>query len=112
MPHKFIMKKAVPLASAMLLLLTLVACTAGSAESARAASGGDLSQFLLGIWHGLIAPVMLIVEVINRLSSHMLPWTVHMYETRSMGVAYDLGFFLGLAGSPVIVVSRWRRPRG
>ena len=105
------MKRSIKVASALVLVLALAACAAGSAESAHAASGGDLSQFLLGIWHGLIAPVMLIVEVINRLAPHALPWTVRMYEAKGTGVAYDVGFYLGLAGSPVVVVSGWSRRR-
>jgi hypothetical protein len=105
------MKRSVEIASAFVLLLALGACVAGSAESAHAASGGLLSQVLLGFWHGLIAPVMLIVEVVNRLAPHALPWTVRMYEAKATGVAYDVGFYLGLAGSPVIVVSGWSRRR-
>jgi hypothetical protein len=105
------MKRSVQVVVSLTLLAALAACAAGSAESAHAASGGDLSQFLLGIWHGLIAPVMLIVEVIDRLAPHVLPWTVRMYEAKGTGVAYDVGFYLGLAGSPVVVVSGWSRRR-
>src|SRR5271170_6582728 len=101
------MTRLVKLVGSLALVLALGACVAGSTESAHAASGGLLSQALLGFWHGLIAPVMLIVEVINRLAPHALPWTVRMYETKATGVAYDVGFYLGLAGSPVIVVSGW-----
>jgi hypothetical protein len=36
---------------------------------------------------------------------------VRMYEAKGTGVVYDVGFYLGLAGSPIIVVSGWRRPR-
>ncbi len=104
------MKRSIKIASAVVLVLALCACTAGSAESAHAASGGDLSQFFLGVWHGLIAPVMLIIEVINRVAPHALPWAVRMYEAKGTGVVYDVGFYLGLAGSPVIFVSGWRRP--
>jgi hypothetical protein len=105
------MKRSVKVTGAFVLLLVLAACAAGSAESAHAASGGDLSQFLLGVWHGVIAPVMLIIEVVDRLAPHALPWTVRMYEPKGTGVAYDVGFYLGLAGSPVIVVSGWSRRR-
>jgi hypothetical protein len=105
------MKQSIKVASVVVLILALGACTAGSVESAHAASGGDLSQFFLGVWHGLIAPVMLIIEVIDRLAPQVLPWTVRMYEAKGTGVVYDVGFYLGLAGSPVIFVSRWRRPR-
>jgi hypothetical protein len=105
------MNRSLKLAGSLAFVLALGACVAGSAESAHAASGGLLSQVLLGFWHGLIAPVMLIIEVVNRLAPHALPWTVHMYETRATGVAYDVGFYLGLAGSPVVFVGWSRRRR-
>lgn len=103
------MKRALSGAALVALLLTLAACAAGSAESAHAASGGDVGQFFLGVWHGLIAPVMLVIEVINRFAPHLLPWTVRFYESRGTGVVYDVGFYLGLAGSPVVIFSRTRR---
>jgi hypothetical protein len=106
------MKRSVKVGGALVLLLALGACTAGSVESAHAASSGDLSQFFLGFWQGLIAPVMLIVEVINRLAPHVLPWaTVRFYEAKGTGVPYDVGFYLGLAGSPVALLGWSRRRR-
>ncbi len=91
--------------------LALCACVAGSAEAARSASGGMIEQFLLGIWHGLIGPITLIGEIVNRLAPRLLPWQVHFYETTGAGAPYDLGFFLGLGGGPGILWSRrrWRR---
>lgn len=103
------MKRSVEIIGALALLAALSACTAGSGASAHAASGGEFSQFLLGVWHGLIAPVMLIIEVINRLVPHVLPWSVRFYETKSTGAAYDVGFYIGLAGSPLALASRWSR---
>jgi hypothetical protein len=96
---------------ALAAVLVLGACAAGSAESAHAASNGDISQFFLGLWHGIIAPVMLIVELINRILPHTLPWTVRFFETRETGVAYDVGFYLGLIGSPLLIGSRVSRRR-
>jgi len=103
------MKRHLGMALAALILLTLSACVAGSAESQHAAAGGLLSQFLLGFWHGLIAPVTLIVEVINRLAPHVLPWRVHLYEARDTAVPYDVGFYVGLVGSPLIIGRGWSR---
>jgi hypothetical protein len=105
------MTRAPWIACAAIVLLTLSACAAGSAESQHAASAGVLSQVLLGFWHGLIAPVTLIVEIVNRFAPHALPWTVRLYEAKGTGVAYDIGFYLGLTGSPVIVIGGWRRRR-
>ena len=95
---------------AIFLVLALASCVAGSAESQHAAGGGVLMQLLLGFWHGLIAPVMLIVEVINKLAPHTLPWTVRFYESKGTGAAYDVGFYLGLVGSPLLIGRRrWSR---
>ncbi len=92
-----------------ILCLALCACVAGSGESHHAASGGALAQFGLGLWQGIIAPLTLIVEIVNRFAPHVLPWTTRMYETAAAGWAYDVGFFIGLIGSPVIVSSRFSR---
>lgn len=97
------------IAGAVVIMLTLCACAAGSGDSEHAASGTLLSQFLLGVWHGLIAPVTLIGEIINMLAPHLLPWAVRMYEVKGTGVLYDVGFYVGLAGSPVVVGGRMRR---
>lgn len=105
------MKRAIILAASAAALLVVCACAAGSTESAHAAAGGDVSQFFLGVWHGLIAPVMLIIEVVDKLAPKVLPWSVRFYESRGTGVVYDVGFYLGLAGSPVVLFSGWSRRR-
>lgn len=91
------------------LALALGACVAGSGESAHAASGGIVAQLLLGLWHGILAPLTLIGEIINRFAPHLLPWHVRLYETKAAGVAYDIGFYLGLAGTPSLAWNRWSR---
>jgi hypothetical protein len=103
------MKPPVRIVAALGLALGLAACVAGSGDSAHAASGGLVSQFLLGFWHGLIGPLTLLVEVIDRVLPHLLPWRAHLYETKAAGAAYDLGFYIGLGGSPLIIMRRWRR---
>lgn len=97
-----------PLVAALGLALLLSACAAGTPDAAQAASGGPISQLLLGFWHGIIAPVTLIVEVIRRFLPGVLnlPW--HMYETQAASVPYDVGFFFGLGGAPTFVFTRWR----
>jgi hypothetical protein len=47
--------------------------------------------FWVGYWHGLIAPITLIVSLFNA--------DVRVYETNNSGAWYDVGFVLGLAGS-------------
>jgi hypothetical protein len=102
-------RRALTFAVVVTAVLALSACVAGSGESGHAASGGLLSELLLGFWHGLIGPLTLIGEVINRFFPHLLPWQVHLYETKASGAAYDLGFYLGLAGGPSFAFGRrWR----
>ena len=91
------------------LMAGLAACAAGTPEASHAAAGGALSELLLGFWHGIIAPVTLLVEVIRKLAPSLLHLTWRMYGG-GQSVAYDVGFYFGLAGGPAAVWSRrWRR---
>jgi hypothetical protein len=103
------MKRSLLIGAVVLASLALAACVAGSEESAHAAAGGLLSQLALGFWHGVIAPIAVIVELVNYFLPHVLPWTMRLYEARGTGVAYDVGFYVGMAGGPVFGWSRWRR---
>lgn len=105
------MKRTAIIVGLVGLGLALAACAAGSGESQHAASGGVLSQLLLGVWHGLIAPVMLIIEVVDKFAPHLLPWDVKFYESRGTGALYDIGFYFGLVGSPLLAHTGWRRSR-
>jgi hypothetical protein len=98
------------IAAACLLALLLAGCAAGGVESGTAAHSGVLSVFLLGLWHGIIAPVTLLVEIGHKLWPQTIPWDIRFYETRANSIVYDVGFFLGLGGGPTIVFRRpWRR---
>jgi hypothetical protein len=101
--------RAAKLAAVALLALALAACVAGSAEAQHAEAGGWIGQLLLGFWHGIIGPFMLIVEVVNAIAPHALPWTVRMYEPGATSVAYDVGFYFGLLGGPGAIFGGWRR---
>ncbi|MDB5480799.1 MAG: hypothetical protein JWO83_1852 [Caulobacteraceae bacterium] len=98
-----------PLATALvfgLLAVILTACAAGTPDAGQAAAGGPLSQLVLGFWHGLIAPITLLIEVIHRYAPSVLnlPW--RMYGGNG-SVPYDIGFYFGLAGGPSFII--WRR---
>jgi hypothetical protein len=93
-----------------IILLCTAGCAAGSAASHHAAGQGPLYQIILGFWHGLIAPVTLLLEIIDRLVPHALPWRFRLYEVSASGVPYDIGFYIGLVGGPFVGWSRrpWR----
>jgi hypothetical protein len=48
-----------------------------------------VAGILLGLWHGFISPVTLVLSFINP--------NVQMYEVHNDGSVYNLGFFLGVA---------------
>jgi hypothetical protein len=50
---------------------------------------GRIAGILMGIWHGIISPVTLVVSFVNP--------DVHMYEVHNDGSQYNLGFLLGVA---------------
>jgi len=66
------------------LLLVLTACTAGGRTA------DDPAGFFLGIWHGWIAPFVLIVSIFNR--------DLMIYETYNIGFWYNLGFYMAIVG--------------
>jgi hypothetical protein len=105
--RRFGMKRAAVFALAGFALLSLAACTAGSPSAEHAAHQGFIMQFVLGFWHGVIAPFTLICEVIDKFAPTLLPWHLHLYQSGA-GVAYDVGFYLGLAGSPIVITHRNR----
>jgi hypothetical protein len=64
---------------------------------------GRVAGILLGLWHGIISPVTLILSFVNQ--------AVQMYEVHNDGSQYNLGFLLGVAIVFVIlgVATRSRR---
>lgn len=48
-----------------------------------------VAGILLGIWHGIISPVSLVVSFVNP--------NVQMYEVHNDGSSYNLGFLVGVA---------------
>ena len=62
----------------------LASCTPGPNPMA---ADPNLAGFWLGVWHGIIAPLTLIVSFFAD--------SVRMYEVHNTGWWYDLGFALG-----------------
>ena len=50
---------------------------------------GHVSGIWMGIWHGVISPVTLVLSFFNP--------NVQMYEVHNDGNAYNLGFLIGIA---------------
>jgi hypothetical protein len=50
---------------------------------------GRVADILLGIWHGIISPLTLVVSFANT--------NVQMYEVHNDGSPYNLGFLIGVA---------------
>jgi hypothetical protein len=62
---------------------------------------GHVAGVLLGLWHGIISPVTLVVSFFNK--------GVQIYEVHNDGSQYNLGFLLGvviLLGIVVLIFSR------
>ena len=53
------------------------------------AANGRVAGVLLGLWHGIISPVTLVLSFFNK--------AVQMYEVHNDGNQYNLGFLLGVA---------------
>ena len=103
--------KGCKVALSALLVVGLCACAAGSADAQHAAHSGGLSIFVLGFWNGLIAPVTLVVELINEFATRgALPWSPHFYQ-EGAGVIYDAGFFVRIVAGPSILWSGSLRRR-
>ena len=50
---------------------------------------GSAADILLGIWHGIISPVTMVLSFVNK--------DVQMYEVHNNGSQYNLGFLIGVA---------------
>lgn len=106
------MKKILVSVSFALLLVMLAGCAPGSSIQVNTPdstiqlsapgpnplvnqpdANGRVARAVAGLWHGIIAPVTLVISFFNS--------DVHMYEVHNAGSEYDLGFLLGL----VIVIA-------
>ena len=52
-------------------------------------AAGRISGFVQGLWHGIIAPVMVVGSFFNP--------AMQMYEVHNNGRDYNLGFLIGVA---------------
>ena len=69
-------------------IVLLAACTAGPNTHENVnPPDGHTARFLIGIWHGIIAPFSFIISLFTH--------KISMYEIYNNGGWYDFGFVLG-----------------
>lgn len=73
--------------SVCLAILCLTACTA-TEQNIQDCVTGEPAGFLLGLWHGIIAPFTFIVSLFSD--------TITVYEVNNNGGWYLFGFLLGV----------------
>lgn len=102
------MRKLLVVVFPMLLLAVLTGCAPGSSVEVTTpetsvqlstpgtnplvnepAENGIVAGVVQGLWHGIIAPVTLVMSFFNE--------NVQMYEVHNNGREYNLGFLLGVA---------------
>lgn len=80
--------------------MVLSSCLPGDGKNDAEKPAG----FLMGIWHGWIAPISLIVGIFNG--------NIRLYEVHNSGWWYDLGFYAAvISGFGGIALTRGRGRR-
>ncbi|MFW6160934.1 MAG: hypothetical protein ACOC57_07325 [Acidobacteriota bacterium] len=70
------------------LIITLISCVPGPNKLEKTPNeDGRVAGFLLGIWHGLLAPITFIISIFTK--------NVRFYEVHNNGFWYNFGFVLG-----------------
>ncbi len=86
---------------ALTMVLVLSSCLPGDGRNTVEKPAG----LLMGIWHGWIAPVSLVVGIFDR--------NIRIYEKANSGWWYDLGFYMAvISGFGGIALSRKAKNRG
>ena len=93
-------KRILTLFLVALAVITIVGCFPGDGRNTRIEPAG----FFMGIWHGWIAPLSLVVGIFDH--------GVRIYETNNVGWWYDFGYYIAIiAGFGGIAVSRRRKKK-
>src|SRR5512143_746208 len=115
------MKKALAIGFFVMLFLLIAGCAANTSVQVNTPNAtmqlkapgpnplvnqpdasGLVARAGAGLWHGIIAPVTLVISFFNS--------DVHMYEVHNAGSEYDLGFLLGVT-IVIAVISLFARMR-
>src|SRR5687768_494830 len=86
-----------------LAALTLVGCAAGSNPLIGSAGKVGTAGFWLGLWHGMICPIALVISFFNS--------NVSIYEVHNSGGWYNTGFVLGAGAWGILRGSSRRREK-
>ncbi|MDF1596508.1 MAG: hypothetical protein P1T08_10505 [Acidimicrobiia bacterium] len=82
------MKRKHLLVTVILFALLLAACAAGPNPQVDVATdNGEMAGFWLGLWHGIILPIVFIISLFSD--------NVNVYEVFNNGGWYNFGFVLG-----------------
>jgi len=85
---------------ALAIVLLLSSCLPGDGKN----NAEKPANFLVGIWHGWVAPVSLVAHLFNK--------SIRIYEPNNTGGWYDLGFYMAIvAGFGGLTLSRKRGGR-
>ena len=74
------------IALSFIFILLITSCAPGGGSS----TVDDPAGFFMGIWHGWIAPISLIVGFFNE--------NIRVYEVYNTGWWYDFGFYIAIIG--------------
>ncbi len=74
----------------LLLILALLLLSACAPGTLRYKDQARPANFFHGIWHGWIAPVSLIWQLLDS--------SIRVYEPNNTGWTYDFGFYIAIVG--------------
>ncbi len=92
------LKRTAKFAAVFFLTILITSCMPGSGHS----SSENPAGFFMGIWHGWIAPISLILGLFNP--------DIRVYETYNTGWWYDFGFYIAvISGFGGVAFSRKKK---
>jgi hypothetical protein len=68
-----------------------------------------MTEFFLGLWHGLTAPLTAIIGVLHHVIPIFVPWSFVVYVGPAAGLFYNAGFVTGFGLGIMAVIAVVRR---